>query len=495
MCKGFCGIGFVCGDTDVRPANIHGYNEAHVGNYNREVRCLPVDCCSQYCYYHFVNSSKNTTRLRQEVRRLSRWFLPGMGVKRWMFVILLGLTLLGVGLAVFLYDFYHSELTNSALLDILSIASLRFLPRIVRVLIFGGLGIGLLIYGIGGLNRSMLKPFIGPGKSVVDELANYRRRDRGPRIVTIGGGHGLATLLRGLKNYTRNLTAVVTVADDGGSSGRLRENYGILPPGDIRNCLAALSNDEQMLTQLFQYRFSGATDELEGHSFGNLFITALADITGSFEGAIAESGKVLSVSGRVLPSTLHDVKLVADMELPNVPIQVRVQGESRIPKMAGQVRRLWLEPNDAPAFPPVIKAILNADMVVIGPGSLYTSLLPNLLVKDLLGAIHASRALKVYVCNIATQSGETDMYSCYDHVHALEQHIGDSIFDVVLCNDNYEGELSADSQWVSADEKTLSDPRSYLADLTDKNHPWRHDSLKLAKTLIEILDERTGPLE
>ncbi|HKY53584.1 MAG TPA: gluconeogenesis factor YvcK family protein [Anaerolineales bacterium] len=429
------------------------------------------------------------------MRRFYHWLLPGMGVKRWMLLILAGLTMLGISLAIFLYDFYQSELTNPALFDILSIASLSFLPRIVRMLIFGGLGLGLLVSGIGGLNRALLKPFIGPGKSVVDELANYRRRDRGPRIVTIGGGHGLATLLRGLKTYTRNLTAVVTVADDGGSSGRLRESYGILPPGDIRNCLAALSNDEQMLTQLFQYRFSSTNDELEGHSFGNLFITALADITGSFEGAIAESGKVLSVSGRVLPSTLHDVKLVADMQLPNVPIQVRVQGESRIPKMAGQVRRVWLEPSDAPAFPPVLKAILNADMIIVGPGSLYTSLLPNLLVKDLLGAISASRALKVYICNIATQSGETDMYTCNDHVRALEEHIGDSIFDVILCNDNYEGELSADSQWVRADEKTLSDIRSYLADLTDKGHPWRHDSMKLAKTLIEILDEYTGPLE
>ena len=442
-----------------------------------------------------MGSLQTKTRLQQEIGGLYRWLLPGMGVKRWMVLILAGLTMLGMSLAIFLYDFYNSEFANQAFLDVLSILSWRFLPRIVRVLLFGGLGLGLVIAGIGGLNRSLLKPFIGPGKSVVDELANYRRRDRGPRIVTIGGGHGLATLLRGLKTYTRNLTAVVTVADDGGSSGRLRESYGILPPGDIRNCLAALSNDEQMLTQLFQYRFSSTEAELEGHSFGNLFITALADITGSFEGAIAESGKVLSVSGRVLPSTLHDVKLVADMQLPNVPIQVRVQGESRIPKMAGQVRRLWLEPSDAPAFPPVIKAILNADMIVVGPGSLYTSLLPNLLVKDLLGAIHASRALKVYVSNIATQSGETDMYTCYDHVRALEEHIGESIFDVLLCNDNYEGQLSDDSQWVRADEKTLSDRRSYVANLIDKNQPWRHDSLKLAKTLIEILDEYTGPLE
>jgi uncharacterized cofD-like protein len=248
-----------------------------------------------------------------------------------------------------------------------------------------------------------------------------------------------------------------------------------------------------MLTQLFQYRFSGA-GALDGHSFGNLFITALAEITGSFEEAIAESGRVLSVSGRVLPSTLHDVKLVADVELPNVTNQVRVQGESSIPKMAGRVRRLWLEPNDAPAFPPALNAILNADMIVVGPGSLYTSLLPNLLVQDLLGAIQASRALKVYVCNIATQSGETDLYSCHDHIRALEEHVGETIFGILLCNDNYEGELNPETQWVRTDEKTLADTRVHCADLSDPGYPWRHDSAKLARTLIEILDEYTGPL-
>jgi len=432
-------------------------------------------------------------RFLQNIRDLGRWLAPGLGIKRWFFVVLTGITLLGVGLAILLLDLYRTQSTNETLLTILSYAALRFLPRELRVLIFGGMGIGLLAYGIFRLNRSLLRPFIRPGHAVVDELANYRRRERGPRIVTIGGGHGLATLLRGLKTYTRNLTAIVTVADDGGSSGRLRESYGILPPGDIRNCLAALSNDEQMLTQLFRYRFSGA-GELDGHSFGNLFITALAEITGSFEEAIAESGRVLSVSGRVLPSTLHDVKLVADMQLPNVLNQVRVQGESRIPQMAGRVRHVWLDPNDAPAFPPALKAVLNADMIVVGPGSLYTSLLPNLLVEDLLGAIKASRALKIYVCNLATQAGETDLYSCYDHTRALEEHIGDSLFDIVLCNDNYEGELNSGSQWVIMDEKAQADSRVHCSDLTDPGQPWRHDSTKLARKLIEILDEYTGPL-
>ncbi len=424
---------------------------------------------------------------------LRNWFLPGLGIKRWMLVTLAGITFLGVGLAILLLDFYRAEYTNQTFLDILSYVSLRFLPRIIRVLIFGGIGVGVTVFGIWGLNRALLRPFVQPGRNVVDQLAEYNRRSRGPRVVAIGGGHGLATLLRGIKNYTRNLTAVVTVADDGGSSGRLRESLGILPPGDIRNCLAALSNDEAMLTQLFQYRFSGEPG-LDGHSFGNLFITALSDITGSFEEAVAESGRVLSVSGRVLPSTLHNVKLIADIQLPDVVNEIRVEGESNIPEAAGRVRRVWLEPNNAPAFPPALKAILNADLIVIGPGSLYTSLLPNLLVRDLLSAIQSSRAIKIFVCNVATQTGETDEYSCYDHVRALEEHIGEDLFDVVLCNDNNSIPLPAGTEWVRADHRTMSDARAYCADLLDEERPWWHDSEKLGQVLIDLFNERTGPL-
>jgi len=328
---------------------------------------------------------------------------------------------------------------------------------------------------------------------MLDDLTQRRRLERAPKIVAVGGGHGLSVLLSGLKNYTYNLTAVVTVADDGGSSGRIRRSSGMLPPGDIRNCLAALASDETLLTQLFQYRFSSADIGLEGHSFGNLFITALADITGSFEDAVAESGRVLSVHGRVLPSTLRDVKLVASMELPHSVNQVRVEGESKIPTMAGKVSRVWLEPDDAPAFPPVIKALLNADAIVIGPGSLYTSLLPNLLVHDLLAAMRASRAMKIYICNIATQAGETDFFTCHDHVQALESHVGKDLFDVILCNDNYENDIGP-AQWVHADEITLSDRRTYSANLVDDSHSWRHDSVKLAQVIMDIFYERTGPL-
>ena len=429
----------------------------------------------------------------QALRDIPRWLRPGLGIKRWLTLVLIGITLLGLGLAVILIDLYRTDSENPILLTFLSYASLRFIPRVWRAVIFGGLGVGVVIYGIVQLNRSLLTPFVRPGADVYGQLTDFRRRERGPRIVTIGGGHGLATLLRGLKTHTRNLTAVVTVADDGGSSGRLRESHGILPPGDIRNCLAALSNDEAMLTQLFQYRFSGSPG-LEGHSFGNLFITAMADITGSFEEAVAESVRVLSVNGRVLPSTLHDVKLVASMELPHSLNEIRVEGESKIPTMAGRVRRVWLEPDNAPAFPPVIKSILNADVIVVGPGSLFTSILPNLLVNDLLAAMHASRAIKIYVCNIATQTGETDSYTYFDHVRALEGHVGEDLFDVILCNDNYRGIISADSKWVLADEKILSDSRTYCADLVDDDHPWRHDSEKLAREIIQIFSEKTGPL-
>lgn len=430
----------------------------------------------------------------QFLRDIQRWLRPGLGIRRWFIYVMIGITVLGLGFGIILIDLYHNEDAGSPLHIFLTYASLEFVPRILRAIIIGGVGMGFVVYGIVQLNRSLLSPFINSGSDLFDQLTKFHRRERGPRIVGVGGGHGLATLLRGLKAHTGNLTAVVTVADDGGSSGRLRERLGILPPGDIRNCLAALSNDEALLTQLFQYRFSGSPD-LEGHSFGNLLITALAGITGSFEDAVVESGHVLSVNGRVLPSTLRDVKLVASVDVPEITNEVRVKGESKIPEMAGRVRHVWLEPDDAPAFPPVIKAILNADVIVVGPGSLYTSILPNLLVQDLLAAMHVSRAVKFFVCNIVTQSGETDTYTCYDHIHGLEKHIGEGLFDVILCNDNYKANIDLSSHWVRTDEKILSDPRSYCTNLVDDENPQRHDSQKLAQVIMDIFYERTRPFD
>lgn len=421
-----------------------------------------------------------------------RWFAPGLGVKRWFAVLLAGITFTGVGLAIFLLDIYRS-FPDSPILPAVTFLALRFLPRIVRILIFMVLGLGLTGLGLWGVNRSLLIPFLRPGKRLVDQVADFRRRERGPRIVVIGGGHGIATVLRGLKGHTNNLTAVVSVADDGGSSGELRRSLGILPPGDIRNCLAALSDDEALLTQLFQYRFGGDSG-LGGHSFGNLFISALVDVTGGFESAIAESGRVLSVHGRVLPSTLHSVRLVADVQIPQVQTEVRVEGESQIPKAAGRVRRVWLEPNDAPAFPPVIQAILSADMIVVGPGSLYTSILPNLLVRDVLEAIRVNNALKIFVANIATQPGETEAYTCSDHVRSVEEVIGNDVFDIIVCNSWYDSKFNGAAQWVRVDAAMQADRRLYQADLADEREPLHHDAVKLAQTLMDLYNERTGPL-
>jgi uncharacterized cofD-like protein len=416
-----------------------------------------------------------------------------MGVKRWFLLILLGITLLAVGLGILLLDVYRTA-PDTWWLPILSTASLRFLARPLRAIIFGSLGLGLIGVGLWELNRTLVAPLIRPGHGLADTLRLHRQRERGPRIVAIGGGHGLATLLRGLKNHSNNITAIVTVADDGGSSGRLRREMGILPPGDIRNCLAALSDDEALLAQLFQYRFPASEAGLDGHSFGNLFITALAEITGSFEAAVAESGHVLAVRGRVLPSTIHDVQLSADVRLPYAVSEVRVQGESQIPKSNGKVRHVWLEPNNPPAFPQAIQAILAAELIVIGPGSLYTSLLPNLLVPDIAEAIRASRALKLYVCNVATERGETNGYSVGDHIHAIEEHVLAGLFDIAVANSNDREKLPTGVDWVTVDQGLDEAYRVYQADLVDTLYPWRHDSNKLARVIMDLFQERTGPL-
>ncbi len=431
-------------------------------------------------------------RIFSSIKREVKWLTPGLGVKRWLLLIFLGTTLIAVGTAILLLDIYRTAPTTWWL-PVLSALSLRFMARPLRALVFGGVGVGLIAFGIWGFNRSLLVPFITPGKNIVEAVSAYRRRGRGPRIVVIGGGTGLATLLRGLKPYTNNLTAVVSVADDGGSSGELRKNIGILPPGDIRNCLAALSNDEELVTQLFRYRFSSGAG-LEGHSLGNLLITALTDITGSFEEAVAESGRVLAIEGRVLPATLHDVKLVADVTIKDKPNGVRVKGESQITMTKGHVGKVWLEPDNPLAYPPTIQAILSADMIVIGPGSLYTSILPNLLVPDLADAVKASRAVKFYVTNVATQPGETDGFTAEDHIKTIEKHLGRKAFDMVLVNNQTLVTLPDGVDWVTGTKSLQAEHPVYFADLLDIENPWRHDSEKLAKTVMDLFYEKTGPL-
>jgi uncharacterized cofD-like protein len=418
--------------------------------------------------------------------------MPGLGVKRWLLMVLAGTTLLGVGLAFVLLDIYRTA-PETWWLPILSILALRFLNRTLRAIIFGSIGLGLIILGVWGFNRVLMRPFVRKGEGVLDAVTAYRRKERGPHIVVIGGGTGLSILLRGLKLFTHNLTAIVTVADDGGSSGELRRSLGVLPPGDIRNCLTALSNDETLLTQLFQYRFGSGTG-LEGHSLGNLFITALAEITGSFEEAVIESGRVLAVTGRVLPSTLQDVRLVAEIAIPGQDKLVQVKGESAITQAGGEIKRIWLEPNNPLAYPPTIQAILSADLIIIGPGSLYTSLLPDLLVPDLVEAVRASKAIKFFVCNVASQPGETQGYTCGDHVRSIEQHVNGPLFDLVICNKNFSEKLPAGTQWIKPEDESERDYILYQANLVDDETPWRHDPEKIARTVMDLYEERTGPL-
>ena len=436
--------------------------------------------------------SKWIKRIWQGVRRELRWLMPGLGVKRWLLMVLAGTTMLGVGLAFVLLDIYRTA-PETWWLPILSILALRFLDRTLRAIIFGSIGLGLILYGVWGFNRALMRPFVRKGEGVLDAVTAYRRKERGPHIVVIGGGTGLSILLRGLKLFTHNLTAIVTVADDGGSSGELRRSLGVLPPGDIRNCLTALSNDETLLTQLFQYRFGSGTG-LEGHSLGNLFITALAEITGSFEEAVIESGRVLAVTGRVLPSTLQDVRLVAEIAIPGQDKLIQVKGESAITQAGGEVKRVWLEPNNPLAYPPTIQAILSADLIIIGPGSLYTSLLPDLLVPDLVEAVRASKAIKFFVCNVASQPGETQGYTCGDHVHSIEQHVNGPLFDLVICNKNFSEKLPAGTEWIKPEDERERDYILYQADLVDEEIPWRHDAEKLARTVMDLYEERTGPL-
>lgn len=310
-----------------------------------------------------------------------------------------------------------------------------------------------------------------------------------PHIVALGGGHGLSTLLRGLKAYTNNLTAIVTVADDGGSSGMLREGLGLLPPGDLRNCLVALAEAEPLMTQLFQYRFGRGTG-LDGHAFGNLFIAALAGITGSFEGAIGAASRVLAVRGRIVPATLENVVLCAEVrDRANAQASPKlVYGQSRIAQAGGVVGRVYLRPENAKGYPEAIRALLQADMIVLGPGSLYTSVLPNLLVQDIRNALWASAAVKVFVCNVATQPGETDGYDVGSHVRALREHVGAELWHYVLANSNTDFQLPPASKsamvQLSCDDLQVSEV--VYADLVDRELPWRHDPARLAEALLRL---------
>jgi uncharacterized cofD-like protein len=430
----------------------------------------------------------------RKITAARKWLYPGLGVKRWLLLLLLGVTLLGTGLARLLDSLYLSVAALPATQRTL-IPS--FLPGWAQDMALALIGFGLAGLATYQFNHSLLTVFVPPGSAnLVDAVYWHRQRQRGPKVVVLGGGTGLSTLLSGLKAYTDHLVAIVTVADDGGSSGRLRRELGVLPPGDFRNCIAALADDEALTTQLFQYRFPSVRREnagdgraMDGHSFGNLFITAMAGVTGSFEKALVESGRVLAIRGQILPSTLQNVTLCADL-VDEAEVVRRVAGESAIPEARLSIERVYLEPANAPAYPPALHAILDADLIVAGPGSLFTSILPNLLVEDITHAIRASNALKIYICNVATQAGETDGYAVGDHMAAIERHTGPGLFPCVLVNDNLR---PVQPEWDFAQVALRTPPgvdyQLVAADVVDEQRPWRHDPAKLARALMTWFEQ------
>jgi uncharacterized cofD-like protein len=404
---------------------------------------------------------------------------PGLHIKRWVLLLIAGVLLLVISIEFLLFEVLRGQ--TAGLLAELG-PSRPFLAILGALL---GLGSGII--AIIRLNRSLLSPFMdGRATSLVHELEAHHARKNGPKIVAIGGGTGLSTLLRGLKEHTSNITAIVTVADDGGSSGRLRQEFGVLPPGDFRQCIAALAEDEALTTALFQYRFSEG-DSLKGHAFGNLFIVAMAGVTGNFETALLESGRVLSIRGRILPSTLTPVTLCA--ELRDGETLQREVGESAIGHSRLPIERVHLEPESPPAYPEAVRAILEADLVLAGPGSLYTSVLPNLLVPGIAQAMRYSRAPKMYVANVATQLGETIGYTLHDHLQAIERHLGRNVFTHMLVNDNLAPSLPAGySITLLAPDAEHSGYEVVTADVIDALKPWRHDSRKLAKAIDNFVN-------
>ncbi|HEY0581914.1 MAG TPA: gluconeogenesis factor YvcK family protein [Chloroflexota bacterium] len=409
---------------------------------------------------------------------------PGLHVKRWFLVLLLGMVVVSLGIGYTLTELYRSvELPGWA-----ALLTLQFLPLLLRAALFLVVGVALCVVALLGMYRSLGDALPATShQSLIERIYDYRVRQGGPRIVCVGGGTGMPTVLRGLKHHSANITAVVTVGDDGGSSGRLRREHGILPPGDFRNNIVALAEVEPLMARLFQYRF-GEGSPLGGHSFGNLFVLAMTQVTGSFEHALRETSRVLAVQGTILPSTLQDVQICADFTDGS-----EVCGESQIPEAGKPIARIRLKPEHPGAQPEAVRAILEADLIVLGPGSLYTSVVPNLLVEGIAKALIQSDGLKVYVCNVATQPGETDGYDLAAHVAALVRHMPGQVnpLDVVIATVHPEGTVTpqADVALLTTRPDKNSHPRIVVDDVVRDDHALRHDPEKLAAVLMRVYEE------
>ena len=433
--------------------------------------------------------------------------MPGLSLKRWLALGLIGLAAISFGI-VFALEISLGPRVHS----VLGLLSLRDASPTVRGGVFIGVGVAATGVAVSGLVNSLAMIWLRrrPG-FFLDSLYVERVLSGGPKVVAIGGGSGLPILLKGLKHYTSNITAIVTVADDGGSSGRLRSELGILPPGDIRNCLVALADSEVVMQQLMDYRFS-TNGQLDGHSFGNILIAALAGIGGDFHKGVQAAGDLLGIRGRVVPSTIMDVTLVG-----RTVSGRRLIGESVVGGSLERLRSLTLAPPDAPAHPDAVTAINEADMIVLGPGSLFTSIAPNLLVAEIASSVARAGALKIYICNVAGQPGETAGFSAMDHLDVIRRYAGPSSVDVVICNDNipHSDESAGSPESVGSARSNRSpgsngsaesagpvlippmetwddDAVTFFADVIDESSPTRHDSAKLAQTIGEAYQKHRG---
>ncbi|HEV8053321.1 MAG TPA: gluconeogenesis factor YvcK family protein [Candidatus Limnocylindrales bacterium] len=424
--------------------------------------------------------------------RLRRWLRPGIGVKRWLAVVFLGELLLALAGALVIRLAFRDVPADSFAGQLFDLVSLQSLPLALRPAVVLIVGLGIFLYGCWRLLGVLLEPFPARSEPLVELIYQKRSLARGPRIVAIGGGTGLSTLLRGLKESTSNITAVVTVADDGGSSGMLRQELGLPPVGDLRNCIAALADAEPAMTRLLQYRFpkEKTGSGVSGHAFGNLLIAALSAIEGDFEEGVRQSNRVLAVRGRVLP--VAPVALTLHAELADGR---SLEGQSVIARARG-IRRVWITPSDVSASEEAIAAIGEAELIVLGPGSLYTSLLPSLLVPRIRAALEEAAGLRVYVANVATQLGETEGYSLAEHLAALHAHGVGGLIDVVVANDNTRARTPAAyaSSPVMTDVGTDgSDTRVVFGDVVDDDNAHHHDPQKLAGLLLRVLEERSTP--
>ncbi|MBC6422150.1 MAG: YvcK family protein [Hormoscilla sp. SP5CHS1] len=446
--------------------------------------------------FRLLKQARNPLKGSSSAHRLNQWFKwlsPGLLVKRWLLLSAGGVLLTSLGLAIWTKQtpiFYLLQLIEKVLGQIAKIV-----PNYISGPIALICGLLLIFWGQNRTLTSITQVLMPPGdEELVDLLLNHRRLNRGPKIVAIGGGTGLSTLLRGLKFYSANITAIVTVADDGGSSGRLRREVGVQPPGDIRNCLAALADEEKLLTELFQYRFQ-AGNGLVGHSFGNLFLTAMSEITGDLEQACAASSQVLAVRGQVLPATLTDVNLWAELADGR-----RIEGESRITDAGGKIVKIGCTPAEPPALPAAIEAIKEADYMIVGPGSLYTSVIPNLLVPEIAEAIACQQVPIVYICNIMTQAGETTGYTVSDHIRAIDRAVGKPLFSAVLVQkDSPSGQALVryareNSHPVFLDREAVRDLGSWIIQsnvMDEDEHTGfiRHNPHRLAQVLMKWYEQ------